>query len=358
MAIKEAKDLATLPLDEIVCKLKVYEMILKNDGVVSKTSTKEKVKSLALKAKVTREQTSDDSDSQGVSDEDVDKEEAEAFNLMAGNFHKFFRKDIYSGATIDFVMVPIGLEETTEIALGTKSMKAQNKREFATIARNNFEEELFKDMFPTEEELSYHKELLVNFMILEDLGSVIDDRLSEVVLGKPFMQASKLTYDESLWLIRFTHRDDEVVFRMPQRTKELDLVIFDEKLHMKFLEVSWTTLESQEKKKKEIDVELCRKAHLLEDKQIPSVGGIVKLLVKSSQPPHQVGKVCEGSFGEVCEDLNLNEPILECWRTRSTTRYNDVRECELSMWVCFGEGFSKEGLSFRVVKISDEDDAE
>ncbi|GKE93060.1 hypothetical protein Tco_1574155, partial [Tanacetum coccineum] len=83
--------------------------------------------------------------------------------------------------------------------------------------RNNFEEELFKDMFPTEEELAYHKELL-------DLGNIIDSSLSEVVLGKPFTQASKLTYDESLRLIRFAHSDDEVVFRMPQRTKELDLV--------------------------------------------------------------------------------------------------------------------------------------
>ncbi|GKA89555.1 hypothetical protein Tco_0811367 [Tanacetum coccineum] len=67
-AIKEAKDLATLPLDELV-------------------------KSLALKAKVTREQTSDDSDRQGESDEEVDKEEAEAFNLLARNFCKFFSKD-------------------------------------------------------------------------------------------------------------------------------------------------------------------------------------------------------------------------------------------------------------------------
>nr|GEY49973.1 hypothetical protein [Tanacetum cinerariifolium] len=47
----------------------------------SKT-TKEKVKSLALKAKVTREQTSDDSDIQGESNE----EEAEEFNLLARNF--------------------------------------------------------------------------------------------------------------------------------------------------------------------------------------------------------------------------------------------------------------------------------
>ncbi|GJZ56978.1 zf-CCHC domain-containing protein [Tanacetum coccineum] len=54
--IKEAKDLATLPFDELIGNLKVYEMVLDNDGVASKT-TKEKVKSLALKAKVTRDQT-------------------------------------------------------------------------------------------------------------------------------------------------------------------------------------------------------------------------------------------------------------------------------------------------------------
>ncbi|GKB57351.1 hypothetical protein Tco_0913537, partial [Tanacetum coccineum] len=85
--IEEAKDLATLPLDELIGNLTVYEMVLDNDGVDFKT-TKEKVKLLSLKAKVTREQNSDDSDSQGESDE----EEVEAFNLLARNFRKFFRK--------------------------------------------------------------------------------------------------------------------------------------------------------------------------------------------------------------------------------------------------------------------------
>ncbi|GKC26400.1 retrovirus-related pol polyprotein from transposon TNT 1-94, partial [Tanacetum coccineum] len=90
-AIEEAKDLATLALDELIGNLKVYEMVLDNNGVRSKT-TKEKVKSLALKAKVTREQTSDDSDSQGGSDEDIDEEKvAEAFNLLVRKFCKFFR---------------------------------------------------------------------------------------------------------------------------------------------------------------------------------------------------------------------------------------------------------------------------
>ncbi|GKE59531.1 hypothetical protein Tco_1498716 [Tanacetum coccineum] len=66
-------------------------------------------------------------------------------------------------------------------------------------------------------------------MILEDLGNIIDSSLSEVVLGKPFAQASKLAYDESLGLITFAHNKDEVVFKMPQRIKELDLVSLLEK---------------------------------------------------------------------------------------------------------------------------------
>ncbi|GJY77885.1 retrovirus-related pol polyprotein from transposon TNT 1-94, partial [Tanacetum coccineum] len=69
----------------------VYEMVLDDDRVASKT-TKENVKYLAFKAKVTREQTSDDSDSQDESDEEVDEEEAEAYNLLARDFHKFFHK--------------------------------------------------------------------------------------------------------------------------------------------------------------------------------------------------------------------------------------------------------------------------
>ncbi|GJY47424.1 hypothetical protein Tco_0436487 [Tanacetum coccineum] len=39
-AIKDAKDLATLPLDELIGNLKVYEIVLDNDGVASKTTKK------------------------------------------------------------------------------------------------------------------------------------------------------------------------------------------------------------------------------------------------------------------------------------------------------------------------------
>ncbi|GJZ18151.1 hypothetical protein Tco_0554274 [Tanacetum coccineum] len=47
MAIEEAKDLATLPLDELIGNLKVYEMILASEGVASKP-IKEKVITRAL----------------------------------------------------------------------------------------------------------------------------------------------------------------------------------------------------------------------------------------------------------------------------------------------------------------------
>ncbi|GJZ50431.1 hypothetical protein Tco_0604621 [Tanacetum coccineum] len=92
--------------------------------------------------------------------------------------------------------------------------------ELRTQQRNNFEKELFKDRCFV---------YVVEFMILEDLGCIIDSGLSEVVLGQPFAHTYKLAYDESLGLIRFAQRDDEVVFRMPQRTKELDLVSLLEK---------------------------------------------------------------------------------------------------------------------------------
>ncbi|GJW97855.1 hypothetical protein Tco_0179663 [Tanacetum coccineum] len=63
-------------------KLKDHEKKQLSKNNEAKTN-KEKVKSLNLKAKVTKEQTSDDSDSLRGSDEDENEDEAEAFNLMA-----------------------------------------------------------------------------------------------------------------------------------------------------------------------------------------------------------------------------------------------------------------------------------
>ncbi|GKC70891.1 retrovirus-related pol polyprotein from transposon TNT 1-94, partial [Tanacetum coccineum] len=63
-AIEESKDLSTLPLDELIGNLKVYEVVLEKDSKISK-SNKEKYKSLALKVrKVLSEEEATSSDSE------------------------------------------------------------------------------------------------------------------------------------------------------------------------------------------------------------------------------------------------------------------------------------------------------
>ncbi|GJR79237.1 retrovirus-related pol polyprotein from transposon TNT 1-94 [Tanacetum coccineum] len=126
-AIEQAKDLATLPLDELIGNLKVYEMVLDNDGVAPKT-TKEKVKSLALKAKVTRNETSDDNDSQDGSDAEVDEEEPKHSTFWLGTSVSSFARATGLDAVIDLV-----------IALETKAVKLKAKGSMLQL-RNRIED--------------------------------------------------------------------------------------------------------------------------------------------------------------------------------------------------------------------------
>ncbi|GJY31532.1 hypothetical protein Tco_0415027 [Tanacetum coccineum] len=79
--IKESKDLSTLPLDELISNLKLYEVVLEKDSEISK-SKKEKYKSLALKARKVS------------SDEDVSCSESddEEYAMAIRDFKKFFRR--------------------------------------------------------------------------------------------------------------------------------------------------------------------------------------------------------------------------------------------------------------------------
>ncbi|GJZ02311.1 reverse transcriptase domain-containing protein [Tanacetum coccineum] len=81
MAIEESKDLSTLPLDELIDNLKVYEIVLKKDLEISKNK-KEKYKSLALKErKVLSEEEATSSDSND-----------EEYAMAVRDFKKFFRR--------------------------------------------------------------------------------------------------------------------------------------------------------------------------------------------------------------------------------------------------------------------------
>ncbi|GJZ71163.1 hypothetical protein Tco_0635014 [Tanacetum coccineum] len=80
-AIEESKDLSTLPLDELISNLKVYEVVLEKDSKISKNK-KERYKSLALKErKVLSEEEASSSDS-----------EDEEYAMAVRDFKKFFRR--------------------------------------------------------------------------------------------------------------------------------------------------------------------------------------------------------------------------------------------------------------------------
>ncbi|GJY79829.1 hypothetical protein Tco_0485630 [Tanacetum coccineum] len=80
-AIKESKNLTTLPLDELIRNLKVYEEVIKKDFETVK-GKKEQIRSLALKVK------------KKVSDEDSPSSDSEdeVYAMAVKEFKKFFKR--------------------------------------------------------------------------------------------------------------------------------------------------------------------------------------------------------------------------------------------------------------------------
>ncbi|GKA70888.1 MAK10-like protein [Tanacetum coccineum] len=64
------------------------------------------------------------------------------------------------------------------------------------------------DTFPTSDELTYHRIL------------IIDPRLSQVVLGRPFIETSDMTHDPQERVVRFINRNDEVAYKMPHKIEQ------------------------------------------------------------------------------------------------------------------------------------------
>nr|GEW09508.1 UBN2 domain-containing protein [Tanacetum cinerariifolium] len=79
--IEESKDLSTVPLEELISNIEVYEVVLEKDSKASKNK-KEKYKSLALKAKKV-------SSNEEVSCSGSDDEE---YVMAIRDFKKFFKR--------------------------------------------------------------------------------------------------------------------------------------------------------------------------------------------------------------------------------------------------------------------------
>ncbi|GJU10963.1 hypothetical protein Tco_1133359 [Tanacetum coccineum] len=74
---------------------------------------------------------------------------------------------------------------------------------------------------------------IVDFMIVEDISSIIDPRLSQVVLGKPFVEISNMTHDSPEGVVRFTNRTKEVAYKMPHMIEQYNSLSDLEKEHTK-----------------------------------------------------------------------------------------------------------------------------
>ncbi|GKC90703.1 hypothetical protein Tco_1151352 [Tanacetum coccineum] len=72
------------------------------------------------------------------------------------------------------------------------------------------------DIFLTKRNFTY----VIDFMIVEDISSIIDHRLSQVVLGKSFVEISNMTHGPPKGVVRFTNGTDEITYKMPYKIEQ------------------------------------------------------------------------------------------------------------------------------------------
>ncbi|GKC42610.1 hypothetical protein Tco_1060332 [Tanacetum coccineum] len=73
---------------------------------------------------------------------------------------------------------------------------------------------------------------IVDFMIV-DISSIIDPRLSQVVLGRPFVEISNMTHDPPEGVVRFINGTNEVAYKMPHEIEQYDSLSDLENEHTK-----------------------------------------------------------------------------------------------------------------------------
>ncbi|GKD46364.1 hypothetical protein Tco_1271009 [Tanacetum coccineum] len=57
--------------------------------------------------------------------------------------------------------------------------------------------------------------------------------LSQVVLGKPFVEISNMTHDPPKGVVRFTNGKNKVAYKMPHKIEQYDSLLNLEKEHIK-----------------------------------------------------------------------------------------------------------------------------
>ncbi|GJV68680.1 hypothetical protein Tco_1484189 [Tanacetum coccineum] len=73
---------------------------------------------------------------------------------------------------------------------------------------------------------------VLDFMIVKDISSIIDPRLSQVkVLGKLFVKISTMTHDLSFGVLKFTNGTNEIAYKMPHNIEQYNSLSDLEKEH-------------------------------------------------------------------------------------------------------------------------------
>nr|GEU55798.1 retrotransposon Orf1 [Tanacetum cinerariifolium] len=89
---------------------------------------------------------------------------------------------------------------------------------------------------------------VIDFMIFEDISSIIGPRLSQVVLRRPFIEVSNMTHDLPKGVVRFTNKNDEVAYKMPHKIEQYNSFSNLEKEHTKLV-----YLRNEEDKRRGVD---------------------------------------------------------------------------------------------------------
>nr|GEW16357.1 MAK10-like protein [Tanacetum cinerariifolium] len=88
---------------------------------------------------------------------------------------------------------------------------------FPTMKESRCHEWLLKNLDPHGLHYNYHEQKECDFMVLEDMTSVIDHDLWSFVFGKLFVEATRLVYDREEGTIMFEKDKEKIVFKMPHK---------------------------------------------------------------------------------------------------------------------------------------------
>nr|GEY82799.1 retrotransposon Orf1 [Tanacetum cinerariifolium] len=89
---------------------------------------------------------------------------------------------------------------------------------------------------------------IIEFMSVKYISSIIDPRLSQLVIGKPFVEISNMTHDPPESVVRFTNEAKEVAYKMPCMIEQYNLLSDLEKEHIKSV-----YLRNEEDKRREVE---------------------------------------------------------------------------------------------------------